>query len=1054
MLNSYKPYQSFVGRITFFAVIAAFVLIFLAPGKGFAASLNTESEASVWTIVLAPVVDYGIFPERSFDVRSKPEPRGLSPMQTPPPEIQEEGSNDPKPMKPHDRPGIPVDPAFLDQPLACTAPVIDASTTAGNEDESFVVVNPNNTQNIVVFSNLDANSIHRSYTTNGGTSWTHGTVATNVACCDAQAAWDNFGNLFMVYISATGGQINIINSTDGGATFSAPVTAGSSGSTDQPSIAVGNGSVWVDWNTGGNMVARGAPVTGLGAWGPFIAQQTIPTAAGSFGGIAVGPGANGGKVIVTYMSPTGGQGPATIYTNTDADGLGAGGFGARVTVTTTNVGGFDFIPAQSARSIDAEPGVVWDATGGAFNNRIYLVYTEEIVNESNDTDILMRTSDNDGATWSAPVRVNDDATTRSQFLPYVALDRSTGTVAVGFHDSRNDNGTVGTGGTNATANDDAEYWATYTTNGGVSFAVNTRISGGWSNAAAAGAGVDYGDYEGQAAQGGKFYAVWGDNSNCNGLNPNGTAHQFDLVMGTLTFTGGSTPTSTSTSTPTSTATNTPTPINTATATNTPVNTATSSATNTATPAISPTSTATATATPAGSLSVSLPVSAATPGSEITVPITVGDTTGQNITSYDLQITFDPAVLVPAATPFDIAGTLSSSMAITPNLNNSGHFVVSAFQTTSIAGSGTLINLRFVVVGTSGQTSMLTFEDYTDPGSTFHPGFMFNEGKPASSTGYGSVSAVGTTISGTITYGNPGGAPTPRFVSSVTVAGAGSPGVMTTSAGIGPVEGQYWLSGFGAGAYTVMPTKTGGQNGAINSFDAARIAQHVAGISFLTGTQTQVADVSNNGSITSFDAAVIANYVVGGAQTGITGTWKFNPLNRSYPSVSSSVSGENYLALLMGEVSGNWSNTGARPAESSGAAIAVSLPGPIASADNEVVVPVEVQGVANRGIISCEFEIRFDPAILQPQEDPFDVAGTVGAGLITLANADEPGILRIVMYGAMPIDNDGVLLKLKFNTVGSSGSISPIIFERIIFNEDEIRTTTTGGQVEVSTAVNN
>ena len=118
----------------------------------------------------------------------------------------------------------------------------------------------------------------------------------------------------------------MILSTDGGATFSAPVTAGT-GSVDQPSIAVGNGSVWVDWNSSGSMVARGAPVTGLGAWGPFNAQQTIPSAQGSFGGIAVGPGPNGGKVIVTYQSPTGGQGPATIYANVDADGLGAGGFG-------------------------------------------------------------------------------------------------------------------------------------------------------------------------------------------------------------------------------------------------------------------------------------------------------------------------------------------------------------------------------------------------------------------------------------------------------------------------------------------------------------------------------------------------------------------------------------------------------------------------------------------------------------------------------------------------------------------------------------------------------
>ena len=123
--------------------------------------------------------------------------------------------------------------------------------------------------------------------------------------------------------------------------------------------------------------------------------------------------------------------------------MGAGGFGPRVTVSATNVGGFDFIPAQSERSIDAEAGLVWDATGGPFNNRIYLVYTDETAHENNDTDILMRTSTDDGATWSAPVRVNDDATTNSQFLPYVALDPTTGTVGVGFHDCRNDDGVNG-----------------------------------------------------------------------------------------------------------------------------------------------------------------------------------------------------------------------------------------------------------------------------------------------------------------------------------------------------------------------------------------------------------------------------------------------------------------------------------------------------------------------------------------------------------------------------------------------------------------------------------
>jgi hypothetical protein len=467
-------------------------------------------------------------------------------------------------IKPNDRTPKPTDLLFT--PLTCLEPVVNVSATSGNQAESFINVNPTNPNNLVATSNTNAASIFRAYSTDAGATWTRGTIATGVACCDGQAAWDTFGNLFLVYINNSVNQINVILSTDGGATFSAPVTAGT-GSVDQPSIAVGNGSVWVDWNQGGSMVARGAPVTGLGAWGPFNAQQTIPSATGSFGGIAVGPGPNGGKVMVAYQSPTGGQGPATIFANVDADGLGAGGFSARITVSPTNVGGFDFIPAQNGRSIDAEAGLVWDATGGPFNNRIYLVYTDETVNENNDTEILMRTSTDDGATWSAPVRVNDDATTRSQFLPYVTLDSTTGTVAVGFHDCRNDNGVPGPGGTNMIPNDDAEYYGTFSTDGGATWAPNRRLSGGFSNAAAAANGIDFGDYVGLDARAGKLYAMWADNANCDGTNPNGTLHQFDLYANPLMLAGGTpSPTPTASPTPTPTPTASPTPTATATAT--------------------------------------------------------------------------------------------------------------------------------------------------------------------------------------------------------------------------------------------------------------------------------------------------------------------------------------------------------------------------------------------------------------------------------------------------------------------------------------------------------
>jgi len=164
------------------------------------------------------------------------------------------------------------------------------------------------------------------------------------------------------------------------------------------------------------------------------------------------------------------------------------------------------------------------------------------------------------------------------------------------------------------------------------------------------------------------------------------------------------------------------------------------------------------------------------------------------------------------------------------------------------------------------------------------------------------------ITGTITYGNAIGSPSPRFVSNVLLNGAGS---VPVSAFSSFPDGTYSLSGFGSGSYTVTPTKTGGVHG-ISSFDSAKIAQHVAGVSALTGNQLIVADVSGNGAISSFDAGQVARYAAGVSGFGSTGNWIFTPANRNYASVTGSITGEDFIALLMGEVSGNWTNTGARP----------------------------------------------------------------------------------------------------------------------------------------------
>ena len=474
----------------------------------------------------------------------------------------------------------------------------------------------------------------------------------------------------------------------------------------------------------------------------------------------------------------------------------------------------------------------------------------------------------------------------------------------------------------------------------------------------------------------------------------------------------------------------------------------------------------------GNVGVSLPSVTATPGT-ILVPITVGDTTGLSIWSYDFQVDFDPAVVQPASPAFCIdpfgggacvnsSTTLSNYWSVGPNVNNPGHMIISGFYSADLTGSGTLINLVFNVVGTAGQSTALTFASYTDPNSFVHQKFVFNDSDQSVTNG--SIT-VGSSISGTVTYGNAIGAPNPRYVSNVLISGAGSPAVSTTTAAPGVGAGTYGLSGFGAGSYTVTPSKTGGANNAITSFDAAKIAAHVAGNSPLVGNQLVAADVSNNGTISSFDSGLIANYVVSHGNTVTTGTWKFftvpnvplpvgsTPRNRTYPSVTSNLTGEDYTGILMGEVSGNWNPAiNPRPANGPERPMAVNLPRLVTPADNEVLIPVSIRGAANKGIISYEFDLRYDPSVIKPQANPVDVTGTVSRGLAAVANPDEPGLLRVVVYGPMPISSDGVLLNLRFAAVGKFGSVSSLTWERIMFNEGDPRASATDGQVGISFAV--
>ena len=217
--------------------------------------------------------------------------------------------------------------------------------------------------------------------------------------------------------------------------------------------------------------------------------------------------------LSSFQNANSGEGPDTIFVSVDPDGLGPAGFGLPVAATGTNVGGFAFPLAQPDRAVDAEAEVAYDRSGGFFNGRLYLVYTDRPSTASQSFDIFLRHSDDNGATWSNPVRVTDDTTGFSKFLPRIAVDQTTGDIAISWYDCRNDNGMGAPGDLDGVPNDEPEYFCTFSYDGGDSFEPNIQVATSASSAIFdSNSGNDFGDYTGLAFFGGEAYPTWADNS--------------------------------------------------------------------------------------------------------------------------------------------------------------------------------------------------------------------------------------------------------------------------------------------------------------------------------------------------------------------------------------------------------------------------------------------------------------------------------------------------------------------------------------------------------------
>ena len=404
-------------------------------------------------------------------------------------------------------------------------PNVNVNRQSGYQAEEAVAIDPTNPNRLFAWANdirTGTADNAAGYSTNGGLTWTSrftGSDGWPSLGGDPTCSFDSFGNLFAASFDSSFRNIQVRASTNAGVTFSNLVLTISGGPNDldQPTVKAGPGTVaghqavWVYYFNKTGLVARGAAVTGFNAIGAFGVEIAIPgSSTGNFGDVAIGPN---GQVIVAYQTPAGTVGPSTIQFALNSTGSTSGSFLLSGGTVPTQVGGFRLIPAQPNRSVDAELGLAYDNSNGPHRGRLHLVYTDAANTTSANLNIFTRYSDDNGATWSGAHRVNTDVGTNSQFFSKIALDPTTGFIAVVWYDCRN-----------SAANNRVELWGTVSLDGGVTFLPEVKISAGSTSGVGLGGGNELGDYLGLDFYGGVFHPCWADDSNSTGDNPNGTTN--------------------------------------------------------------------------------------------------------------------------------------------------------------------------------------------------------------------------------------------------------------------------------------------------------------------------------------------------------------------------------------------------------------------------------------------------------------------------------------------------------------------------------------------------
>ncbi len=190
--------------------------------------------------------------------------------------------------------------------------------------------------------------------------------------------------------------------------------------------------------------------------------------------------------------------------------------------------------------VNSFPCMTVDLSNGPNRGNIYVVWTNigtPGINSGTGSSVWLIKSTDQGATWSAPKRVNSDSTAgKHHYLPWIACDPTNGYLSVVFYDNRN------------CGSAEAEAWMAYSTDGGETF-TDLKVSDvTFTPAPIPNMASKYmGDYLAIDAYGGVAYPCWTDTRSGHCLTyvspieiivPQSSVAYVEYILNDVTFGNG------------------------------------------------------------------------------------------------------------------------------------------------------------------------------------------------------------------------------------------------------------------------------------------------------------------------------------------------------------------------------------------------------------------------------------------------------------------------------------------------------------------------------------